>query len=109
MVRIVIGRRLPDYIPIITRNMDSIDSQFANRRNVALQPGTLQAALLDRLTRTLGKNLESATTAGYLRCAVARGARGTDAALAGHAAPRGERACQTRVLFLGRIPARPVA
>jgi starch phosphorylase len=41
--------------------MDSIDSQFATRRNVALQPGTLQAALLDRLTRTLGKNPESAT------------------------------------------------
>jgi glycogen phosphorylase len=41
--------------------MNSIDTQFANRRNVALQPGTLQAALLDRLTRTLGKNPESAT------------------------------------------------
>ncbi|MGO9948373.1 MAG: glycogen/starch/alpha-glucan phosphorylase [Steroidobacteraceae bacterium] len=32
-----------------------------NRRNVALQPGTLQAALLDRLTRTLGKNPDTAT------------------------------------------------
>jgi glycogen phosphorylase len=41
--------------------MNSIDTQFANRRNVALQPGTLQAALLDRLTRTLGKNPDSAT------------------------------------------------
>jgi glycogen phosphorylase len=41
--------------------MDSIDSQFVNRRNAALQPGTLQAALLDRLTRTLGKNLDSAS------------------------------------------------
>src|ERR1700738_4740838 len=41
--------------------MHSIDTQFATRRNVALQPGTLQAALLDRLTRTLGKNPESAT------------------------------------------------
>ena len=41
--------------------MDSIDTQFATRRNAALQPGTLQAALLDRLTRTLGKNLDSAT------------------------------------------------
>jgi glycogen phosphorylase len=41
--------------------MDSIDSQFATRRNAALQPGTLQAALLDRLTRTLGKNPDSAT------------------------------------------------
>ncbi|HEX3951617.1 MAG TPA: glycogen/starch/alpha-glucan phosphorylase [Steroidobacteraceae bacterium] len=40
--------------------MDSID-QFETRRNAALQPGTLQAALLDRLTRTLGKNLDSAT------------------------------------------------
>jgi glycogen phosphorylase len=41
--------------------MDSIDTQFANRRNAALQPGTLHAALLDRLTRTLGKNPDSAT------------------------------------------------
>jgi starch phosphorylase len=41
--------------------MNSIDTQFANRRNVALQPGTLHAALLDRLTRTLGKNPDSAT------------------------------------------------
>ena len=41
--------------------MDSFDSQFATRRNVALQPGTLHAALLDRLTRTLGKNPDSAT------------------------------------------------
>ncbi len=41
--------------------MNTIDTQFANRRNVALQPGTLQAALLDRLTRTLGKNPASAT------------------------------------------------
>jgi glycogen phosphorylase len=41
--------------------MDSIDTQFANRRNAALQPGSLHAALLDRLTRTLGKNADSAT------------------------------------------------
>jgi glycogen phosphorylase len=41
--------------------MNSIDTQFATRRNVALQPGTLQAALLDRLTRTLGKSPDSAT------------------------------------------------
>src|SRR5580698_1922826 len=41
--------------------MDSIDTQFASRRNAALQPGSLLAALLDRLTRTLGKNPESAT------------------------------------------------
>jgi starch phosphorylase len=41
--------------------MNSIDTHFATRRNAALQPGTLQAALLDRLTRTLGKNPDSAT------------------------------------------------
>jgi glycogen phosphorylase len=41
--------------------MNSIDTQFENRRNAALQPGTLHAALLDRLTRTLGKNPETAT------------------------------------------------
>ncbi len=41
--------------------MSSIDTHFTTRRNVALQPGTLQAALLDRLTRTLGKNPDSAT------------------------------------------------
>ena len=41
--------------------MDSIDTQFASRRGAALQPGSLLAALLDRLTRTLGKSLESAT------------------------------------------------
>jgi glycogen phosphorylase len=41
--------------------MNSIDTQFENCRNVALQPGTLHAALLDRLTRTLGKNPETAT------------------------------------------------
>src|SRR5580700_11200018 len=42
--------------------MNSIDTQFTNRRSVALQPGTLLAALLDRLTRTLGKNPDTATT-----------------------------------------------
>jgi glycogen phosphorylase len=41
--------------------MDSIDMQFTAGRNIALQPGTLHAALLDRLTRTLGKNPDSAT------------------------------------------------
>jgi starch phosphorylase len=41
--------------------MKSIDSQFAIRRNVVLQPGMLQAALLDRLTRALGKNPDTAT------------------------------------------------
>src|SRR3984885_12788567 len=47
--------------PIITPNMNLIDTQFANRRNVALQPGTLAAALMDRLTRTLGKSPDSAS------------------------------------------------
>jgi glycogen phosphorylase len=41
--------------------MNSTDTQFTTRRNVALQPGALQAALLDRLSRTLGKTVESAT------------------------------------------------
>jgi starch phosphorylase len=41
--------------------MDGIESQFANRRRAVLQPGTLQAALLERLTRTLGKNPDTAT------------------------------------------------
>jgi starch phosphorylase len=41
--------------------MNSIDAQFVTRRNVALQSGTLQAALLDRLTRTIGKSPGSAT------------------------------------------------
>src|SRR5580692_3849870 len=41
--------------------MNLIDTQFTTRRNVALQPGTLLAALLDRLTRTLGKNPDSAS------------------------------------------------
>jgi glycogen phosphorylase len=41
--------------------MDSFDTQFATRRNVALQPGMLQAALLDRLTRAMGKNPDQAT------------------------------------------------
>jgi starch phosphorylase len=34
---------------------------FATRRNVALQPGMLHLALLDRLTRALGKDPETAT------------------------------------------------
>ena len=41
--------------------MDAIDSQFANRRSAALQPGNLQAALIERLTRSLGKNPQWAT------------------------------------------------
>src|SRR5271168_3762150 len=46
---------------IITRNMDTVDTQFVIRRSVALQPGTLHAALLDRLARILGKNPDTAT------------------------------------------------
>jgi glycogen phosphorylase len=57
----VFARCPKEYDPIIPRNMNSIDTQFANRRSVALQPGSLQAALLDRLTRTIGKNPDSAT------------------------------------------------
>ncbi len=54
-------RRRTDKDPIITFNVSSKDTQFVTRRNVALQPGTLHAALLDRLTRTLGKNPDTAT------------------------------------------------
>ncbi len=62
MSRIVrFARRPLDNNPIISLNMNSIDTQFVTRRNVALQPGTLLAALLDRLTRTLGKSPEFAT------------------------------------------------
>src|ERR1700743_866989 len=39
--------------------MDSVD--FTTRRGIALQPGMLQAALLDRLTRPPGQTLEQAT------------------------------------------------
>jgi glycogen phosphorylase len=35
-------------------------TEFTNRRSTALQPGLLQEALFDRLTRTLGKSLEQA-------------------------------------------------
>jgi glycogen phosphorylase len=41
--------------------MNSIEPLFESRRNAGLQPGLLSAALLDRLTRALGKNLDSAT------------------------------------------------
>jgi starch phosphorylase len=41
--------------------MEGIESQFTNRRHAVLQPGTVQAALLERLTRTLGKNPDTAT------------------------------------------------
>ena len=39
----------------------SAPKQFTTRRNVALQPGMLHLALLDRLTRALGKDPETAT------------------------------------------------
>ncbi len=41
--------------------MDSYDAPFAAARGIALQAGRLGAALLDRLTRTLGKTLAQAT------------------------------------------------
>src|SRR6202167_79581 len=41
--------------------MNSIEPLFERRRNAGLQPGLLAAALLDRLTRALGKNPDSAT------------------------------------------------
>src|ERR1035441_3977061 len=62
MVRNVRSRLVaPETIRIIAWNMNLIDTQFATRRNVALQPGMLHAALLDRVTRTLGKNPDTAT------------------------------------------------
>src|ERR1700722_1837385 len=61
-LRIVRSARRPFVkVPIITPYMNSTDTQFTTRRNVALQPGALLAALLDRLNRTLGKTVESAT------------------------------------------------
>ena len=106
MVRIVIGRRPQDYLPIITRNMNSIDTQFSNRRNVALQPGTLQAALLDRLTRTLGKNPDSATTRDiYDALSLAVREELTLRWLATQS-PRGQCPCEAGVLFLGRVSSR---
>src|SRR5271154_1358982 len=51
----------PHNAPIITRNMNDIGTQIVARTNVALQPGMLQAALLDRLTRAMGKNPDQAT------------------------------------------------
>ncbi|MDE1922564.1 MAG: glycogen/starch/alpha-glucan phosphorylase [Gammaproteobacteria bacterium] len=41
--------------------MNTAVSQISTRRSVALQPGMLHAALLDRLTRALGKHLETAS------------------------------------------------
>ncbi|HVC02596.1 MAG TPA: glycogen/starch/alpha-glucan phosphorylase [Steroidobacteraceae bacterium] len=41
--------------------MNTAAKQLSTRRNVALQPGMLHAALLDRLTRALGKNPEIAS------------------------------------------------
>ena len=46
---------------IITLGMDSFDTQFSMRGGAALRAGSLQAALLDRLTRTLGKTPDQAT------------------------------------------------
>ncbi|NNM62042.1 MAG: glycogen/starch/alpha-glucan family phosphorylase, partial [Steroidobacteraceae bacterium] len=41
--------------------MNTAVSQISARRDDSLQPGSLHAALLDRLTRALGKTLESAS------------------------------------------------
>src|ERR1700687_6119814 len=41
--------------------MNDIDTLNAARTSVALQPGMLRAALLDRLTRAMGKNPDQAT------------------------------------------------
>lgn len=41
--------------------MDTYDAQWNRARGAALQPGMLRDALLDRLTRTLGKTPEQAT------------------------------------------------
>ena len=41
--------------------MDSIDTQFETRRRLALGPGMLHAALVDRLTRAMGKTPDQAT------------------------------------------------
>jgi starch phosphorylase len=41
--------------------MDSINTQFETRRRLALGPGMLHAALVDRLTRAMGKTPDQAT------------------------------------------------
>jgi glycogen phosphorylase len=41
--------------------MDTFETRFTTSQSIALQPGTLQAALLDRLTRAMGKNPDQAT------------------------------------------------
>ncbi|HUY84854.1 MAG TPA: hypothetical protein VMU86_09765, partial [Steroidobacteraceae bacterium] len=41
--------------------MNSAVTPITSRRNIALQPGMLHAALHDRLTRALGKTPETAT------------------------------------------------
>jgi starch phosphorylase len=46
---------------IISPGMDSFDNQFSMRGGAALRAGSVQAALLDRLTRTLGKTPDQAT------------------------------------------------
>ncbi len=45
--------------------MNSTVTQTASRRRIAMQPGMLRAALLDRLTRALGKDQETATLRDY--------------------------------------------
>ena len=46
---------------ILTPGMDSVDTQFSPPGGTALRAGSVQAALLDRLTRTLGKTPDQAT------------------------------------------------
>jgi starch phosphorylase len=46
---------------IISLGMDSFDNQFSLPGGAALRAGSVQAALLDRLTRTLGKTPDQAT------------------------------------------------
>src|ERR1700677_855590 len=46
---------------IITLGMASFDTQFSMRGGTALRAGSLQAALLERLTRTFGKTPDQAT------------------------------------------------
>jgi starch phosphorylase len=41
--------------------MNSAVNQFSTRRSVALQHGMLEAAVLDRLTRAVGKHIDTAT------------------------------------------------
>ncbi len=88
--------------------MRSIDTQFATRRqrrfaarHVARRPARTPHPD-SRQESGVGRR------AGCLRRIVAGGARGADLTLAGHAAPRGERPCEARMLFFGRISAGPL-